>query len=238
MSTLGETDPFLKMVLYGNYGTGKTVLAASSEDSPEMREVLFVDCEAGTLSIRKRKNLHRFPVTEYRHVNDLVGYLRSKDLTDKYRTVIIDSITEIAKQVIRQCIVEGRNANPNHDRDIAEQRDWQRYTERMRVIIRAMRDAPVNVIMTALERENKDDATGAITVGPMVQGQQVAVDLGAYVDIVGRMTAINKGAGRKILLQPDGKYAAKDRSGLLPPEIENPTMSDIMGRLVSLTRGA
>lgn len=235
---MGNNLLAIKMLVYGNYGTGKTVFAATADDVPEMKPVLYVDCEAGTLSIRGRRELHTYPVREYSDLNSLIGYLRAKALPNTYGTVIIDSITEIAKMVIKQCVVEARAANSNHDRDIAEQRDWFRYTERMRVVIRALRDAPVHIIMTALEREARDEATGAISFGPMAAGQQVQVDLGAYVDIIGRLVATKDGKSRIMHLQPTDKFRAKDRSGLLPTEIENATLRTIYGQLSTLTGGA
>ena len=47
------TDPYLKILIYGEYGAGKTTFAASAVDVPAMNDVLFVNSERGTASIDK-----------------------------------------------------------------------------------------------------------------------------------------------------------------------------------------
>ena len=46
-----DRDRWLKMLVYAKHGVGKTTLAATSADVPQMRDVLFVDAEAGELAI-------------------------------------------------------------------------------------------------------------------------------------------------------------------------------------------
>ena len=49
-----EHPPFFNMLVYGESGVGKTTLAGSADEVAEMRKVLIIDIEGGTLSIRKK----------------------------------------------------------------------------------------------------------------------------------------------------------------------------------------
>lgn len=48
---LGDYDRWLKMLVYGDYGTGKTRVCGSAVTVPQMCDVLFIDAEAGDLTI-------------------------------------------------------------------------------------------------------------------------------------------------------------------------------------------
>ena len=49
--SVGEYGRYLKLLAYGDYGTGKTRLVGSSAIVPQMQDVMFIDCEAGDLTI-------------------------------------------------------------------------------------------------------------------------------------------------------------------------------------------
>lgn len=51
LQPMAEKERYLKALFYGDYGVGKTTLAASVVDVPSMRDVLFLDIESGDLSI-------------------------------------------------------------------------------------------------------------------------------------------------------------------------------------------
>lgn len=51
MSGLTEYDRWIKALLYGDYGTGKTRLAGSAVLVPSMRDIFVIDAEAGDLTI-------------------------------------------------------------------------------------------------------------------------------------------------------------------------------------------
>lgn len=223
------TSFILKMLIYGQSGVGKTRLAASAADVKDLSPVLFVDAEAGTMSIRERKDLEVFRMSDYAALQKFVAYMRG-DVGSKYKTVVIDSLTDVGRVVIRQCVVDARQMNSNHDREIPEMRDWGRYTERMKIIIRALRDAPVNVILTALIRDQKDELSGKISYSPALQGAAASTDAMAYVDLVGYFAPIGGGANKPIPtlhFASNPQYVAKDRSGFLPEKMEDPTFAEI-----------
>jgi hypothetical protein len=46
-----ERPPYMNILFYGDPGVGKTRLAGTADSVPEMRKVLFVDLEGGTLTL-------------------------------------------------------------------------------------------------------------------------------------------------------------------------------------------
>jgi len=89
--------------------------------------------------------------------------------------------------------------------------------------------------MTALEQEVKDERTGEITVKPSLPGK-LADEFCGYFDIVGRLYVTQEQdpetkkvvSRRRLLVQPTGKYVAKDRSDCLGVEIVDPTITKIL----------
>lgn len=218
-----STSLILKMLIYGQSGIGKTRLAASADDVKALQPVLFVDAEAGTMSIRERKDLKVFRMDDYASLQRFIGFMRS-GVEKEYKTVIVDSLTDIGRTVLRQCVLDARKANSNHDPEIPELRDWGRYTERMKIVIRALRDAPVNVILTSLVREDKDELTGKIGYKPALQGQAASMDAVAYMDVIGYFSPIGGGKSTPTLhFDTNASFVAKDRSGFLPTVVESPT---------------
>ena len=128
--------------------------------------------------------------------------------------------------------------------------EWGKVTNVMRAILRAYRDLEINVIFTALTREDKDDLTGRVKVGPRLT-PAVSDDAQAFMDAVIYLAATTPKKGEvgskgveadeeglrlqidmqeKVLLKPTGKYSAKVRSPRgadVPDFLTNPTFDDV-----------
>lgn len=70
ISALKTNRKYIKILVYGAFGTGKTSFAGSSVDVDGMRDVLMVNAESGTMSIEDAEHIvHR----------DLIDQVRTKD---------------------------------------------------------------------------------------------------------------------------------------------------------------
>lgn len=214
-------------LFYGDAGVGKTVLTASSAAVDDMAPVLFVDMEGGTLSIRER-----FPTVDVVRVKSMAELQRVysalyKGETD-YKTVVVDSLTELQKfsmgDIMRAVVEE----DPDRDPDVPSLREWGKNLEQTRRFVRAFRDLPLNTFFTALANEHQDNKTGKRTIRPGLTGK-AAVEVAGFLDIVSYMYVkeVDGELTRLLLTQQTDKITAKDRSGRLPMLLENPTMSDI-----------
>jgi phage nucleotide-binding protein len=204
------TMQHLNVLVYGDSGVGKTTLIATAP-----APVLVLDMEGGSLPLAG-KDVDLVKVDTPDAIREVLAKLKSGELA--YKTVALDSITEMYKVIMDEVI----KSNPQVSRaytDQASQSDYGRATELMRRAIRAFRDLPVNVIFTALAQDQKDEVDGTITRLPSLPGK-LAYELAGYVDVVGYMfTKIDKDNGgeikRGVLVQPQGKVIAKDRTGKL-----------------------
>lgn len=91
MGTTYGLSPYLKMLVYGRPGVGKTELLGTAADVPTMQDVLFVDVEKGEMTIHDNSRIknweslinNRIPVVSFKEVSRihdwLVGHCRVRD---------------------------------------------------------------------------------------------------------------------------------------------------------------
>lgn len=237
---LTERQDFLNVLVYGESGVGKTVFASTAP-----RPILWLESEGGTHSIGDKKGIDVVRVeglTDYRQV---LQHLTANQ--DAYKSVVIDSFSETQAAILKDIMRAAVKADPGRDEFAPLFSEWGRLTGIMREIARAYRDLPMNTVITALTREDKDDLTGRIKVGPRLS-PALSGELPGFMDAVVYLytTTLKKGEVdekgvevaekgeptivRNGLLKPTGKYAAKLRApkGSNPPDyITNPTFDDI-----------
>lgn len=226
-----QRSAYFNILIYGDSGTGKTTLAGSADEVPNMRPVLFVDIEGGTESLR-----HSYPsvetvrVTSWKEMQQVYDVLHSGD--HEYKTVVLDSLSEIQKFNMYTIMNDLTQKRPDLDPDVPGMREWGKNLEQMRKFVRAFRDLEMHTIFTALNMTDKDQKTGLTTMKPMLSGK-LANEVAAFLDIVAYYYVKQIGSGedaefrRLLLTQKTDAQVAKDRSGLLPMIVEDPTMKSL-----------
>jgi AAA domain-containing protein len=234
-----EVEPNFNMLVYGRSGVGKTRLAGSAFAVPEMNRLLMIDIEGGSLTLRKD-----FPDVELVRVQNWTDMQKVYDGLyaggHGFKTVILDSLTEIQKfnmsDIMRKLVDK---TDGERDMDVPSLREYLKNLEQTRRFVRAFRDLPINVIFTALEREDKDRMNRPIKL-PSLSGK-MSQEVAAFLDIVLYYAT-------KEVEGPDGKRQlrvlqsqatestiAKDRSGLLPPVMTEPDMAKLYDIIVRKT---
>ena len=222
----------IKVLVYGNSGTGKTVLAAT------MPRPLLINAESGALSL-KQQNLERLfgignpsicyniPILTIGNVDDLTDVYRwcfaSKE-SQQFESIAIDSISEIAEVVLN-----------NAKKQVKDPRQaYSELIEKMETLIRAFRDIPgKNVYMAAKCEPVKDELTGIVKSGPSMPGSKLSTKMPYFFDEVFRLGVNKTPQGqlyRFLQTQPDLQFEAKDRSGALA-SIEPPFLSAIFSKI-------
>ncbi len=219
----------VKCLVYGEAGSGKTVLAATAPDP------FFISAEGGTLSL-KRKNLvkiygednsdvtYNLPAVEIHNLGELqevYKFVRNSDDAKAFQTICIDSITEIAELIL--------NIERNQHKD--QRFVYQVLVHQMIPLIKAFRDLKgKNIYFTAKQDRFKDDVTGITTYGPGFPGQRLGMNIPYLFDEVFRL--VHAADGRYLQTVPDVQYIAKDRSGSLEKR-ESPNLHQLFDKIAN-----
>jgi phage nucleotide-binding protein len=218
---------WLNLLLYGPPGVGKTHECGTAEESPLTSPVLFLDVEGGVTTIRRRKKIDVVPI---RSVDELMSnynklYASIKDGKIYYKTVIVDSLSELADLDMRDIMEKAYNQNPDKvNKHVPSQREWGIARGHVRAIVRAFRDLPCNVIFTAHEGFLQEEGMPT-RYFPAFSGK-LRQEVPGFMDIVGYMSAENKGGEieRKIQFVGTRRVVAKDRTDSLGDVMINATI--------------
>jgi phage nucleotide-binding protein len=225
-------SPYINMMVYGDYGIGKTVLAASAAAVEGMNPVLVLDYEGGTESLRRTyPNVDVLRITDWDQMQRVYDELHRTGCSG-YKTIILDSLTEIQKfsmyAIMEKRVVDALAKGDEADPDVPGMREWGKNVEQTRKFVRAFRDLPCHTIFTALSKDDKDPKTGKRKTLPSLSGK-VAQEVPAFLDVVCYyyIKRVDDEEQRLLLCNATEGNTAKDRTGKLPMVMEAPTMAKI-----------
>jgi hypothetical protein len=239
-------------MVYADYGVGKTTLAASADDVPEMTPVLYVDAEAGQLSLANRPKLHRVRVTTWRQISAVYEFLkalcraredndldmRAKLFTEVmpgrepvwYKSVVIDSLSEAYKYLVYQISGIRPEHQIHNDMPAMQWQQWGAASEMCRLMVRRFRDLPMHTTFVASVQTKEDDQKRQLR-SPNFPGK-LSFELQAFPDVVGFYVQTTGEEGqivRRLNVSPGRTFQAKNRFvGQQVSVLLNPTMKDLM----------
>lgn len=73
-----EEQVWLRIIIYGPSGVGKTYLIGTAQDDPDTNSVFLIDAESGKATIKFKKGIRRSPVNNFSKVEGIISFL------DKY----------------------------------------------------------------------------------------------------------------------------------------------------------
>ena len=188
----------VKILVYGQAGAGKTSLIKT------LPSPIVLSAEAGLLSIAGTD----IPYIEIHNLEELYeAYDYVKENSRDYSTIVLDSVSEIAEVVLA-----AEKAKVKDPRQA-----YGALQDSMNGLIRAFRDLPMNVYMSAKMEKIQDD-TGKIFYGPSAPGTKVSQSLPYFFDEVFVLRVETNQEGkyeRWLQTMTDGVFVAKDRSGKL-----------------------
>jgi hypothetical protein len=191
--------------------------------------VLFIDVEGGTLSLRER--YPEVKIVRCKSFNDFgTIYKDLRKMDHGFKTVVLDSITEIQKFGMLEIMKRMLEDPKNSDRDelLPSIGEWGKNIEQMRRLIRAMRDLPMNTIFLALAQTDQDKKGNRLTK-PSLSGK-LSAEVAGFLDIVCYMykKTLPDGTIKRLLLTAGtDEIISKDRTDRLPPVLEDPDMETI-----------
>lgn len=221
---------FLNMLLYGDPGVGKTTFIGTASEVAALCPVLLLNVEGGDLSLSGYPGIEVVRVTSYEQMtpiyNELYRELRKPN--PPYKTVAIDNLTELRYFSMSDIMVDAVAANSNMDPDVPSQREWGKNSNQIRAVVRGFRDLPCHTILTSHAKEVEKSK---VTVTKPALPGQLSDEISGFVDLVLYYYIKMVGANEHKRLMLTTKTAttnAKDRSGKLPPVIEEPNMEALI----------
>jgi AAA domain len=220
VSGVKAANQWLKLFLYGDYGSGKTVLSAQAVDVDNMRDVLFINIESGIQSIRGSRAVEHHADIDFIGCTTfdtfvaihkmLLAYCQARDDDDteritkmaqkygfnskkRYKTIIIDSLSELNQISLSRAFGENQDdllATADSD---DTRRDFGRNKQAMLKTVRAFRNLPMHVIATC-GREWDQDERKKLGYQPRLTGA-LSKEVQAFWDVVGFVQTTAKRPG-------------------------------------------
>jgi phage nucleotide-binding protein len=204
----------VKLLVYGMAGAGKTSLI------PTLPNPVVLSAEGGLLSIRDAQ-VPYIEITSMAELMEAYAWLKESKESQQFQSVAIDSISEVAEVVL------------NYEKKATKdpRQAYGAMQEQMADLIRAFRDLPLNVYMSA-KLEKSADEMGRVMYAPSMPGNKTGQSLPYFFDEVLALRVERKEAEtyRALMCDSDGLWAAKDRSGKLG-QWEAPDLGEIIAKI-------
>lgn len=206
----------VKVLVYGRPGVGKTRLCATAPDP------IILSAESGLLSL-SNEDIPVQTIASIEDLNEVYAWLLDSDEAKGYKTICLDSVSEIAEQVLateKNAVKDGRKA-------------YGEMQDRMSRLLRAFRDLPGRNVYFSAKMEKMQNEDGMILYQPSLPGKTLSQGIGYFFDEVFALVNVKDEDGnllRCLQTSSDTAYEAKDRSGKLS-FYEAPDLSAIFQKI-------
>lgn len=226
VTTMPEATPWLKMLIFGATGVGKTHLCGTLGDLDLPGPVLYLARRAGLATIRDRDfEVHMVKGTLV--IEQITQAL--KENPTRWSVVVLDSLSVYYDMLLRA--IMKADSRPGKDALVPEQRDYQKARTVTHMQLGQMcgeEGWPCHVIVTCLENTVQDRLLGSISTLPMLAGK-LQHEVGSHFDIIMYLAVRTEGEEHQRigLVQPGRRVQAKDRFSALGNQVVDPAFPKI-----------
>lgn len=218
---VSSDQSYINMIVYGDPGVGKTVLAGTSPNCL----ILEGDDGSESAAIHGSK-ADKWPMRDWRDMEEAYEYLRHEK--HGYKWVWLDSITLYQERGLDNIMEDLVAKKPHRSLYLPDKGEYGENMRRMAMWVRNMKPLPFNFGITAHAMRTEDD-DGKVVYLPAIQGVNMPQKICGYMGVVGYMTVrrSNNKDERILVTSKTAKYYAKDRFSALGGRIINPTVPQI-----------
>jgi len=241
--TLDEIEWFVKVLLYGPEGEGKTFWIADNCPKP----AVWIDFERSSDTIKRaaetirpswKTDIEVVPVTPKDNPNDVRDFVKNIEKT-KFKTLAFDTLSTSQTFQLNHWMTTGKQKGEKGG--MPEWTDYRWSTTIFNRMLMDLQHAAINVVVVGHEQtywEGEGESRRRVEIGPSVTPALHASvkQLVSGVIRLQNKTTQKVVAGKSVsetkstmLVRRKGLYIAKNRYGLTSQEIEDPTWDKLFG---------
>lgn len=228
-----------RIMLYGDSGAGKTFLAGSAQDVPDMADVLVANIDKGVATLLSRGDIQTTDIAGAGSLEELLWMMVRKDpAVASIKTLVLDGGSELQKLDLQEIADGAAKGKSDRDRDLNQLNDYMKNKNRLLRVFRMARDIPgITLIITAWAQKKYpgDNKSADPTVIQPEMTDSVRSTLVGYMDDVWYVKHDAKSDNRFVFTSSVGPVFAKTRDSAVAaklvtdgkPWLVNPTFATI-----------
>lgn len=217
----------MNILIYGDPGAGKTHLAGTAQDVPEMADVHFLNIDGGLMTLASRGDIS---ATDIHSVDELEAeFFKIANHDPEYegvKTIVIDNISELLTLTLENITSREYKDRLKKDKsytiDDVYLEDYKIGGTKLARILRGFRDLPIHVIYLAHKKDKMRKGTNVLEASMPNLTDKLCTAVMGYMDVVAYLYTADEQVERNgayynemhryLLTQPMNNYAAKVRN--------------------------
>lgn len=223
--TSDQSYRYAKILLMGGAGTGKTHAIGTLPEDKTL--ILNIVQESGLFTLRN-KNFDVLDISTLNDFDKAIEFLKTEEAKKKYQFIGVDSYSQFQKSL--QALLEKQG--------FTGYKLWGLVKDASKKIVDELKVLPYHVIFTVEIKQEKDEEMGTFIYLPSIVGS-AKDDVPYWLDEVYFLNKKGK-AGEQptyhLLTNAGSKYPCKSRAGVLPVQIDNPKLNEIIKKLIEVQK--
>lgn len=217
---------FMNMLVHGEPGVGKSVLAGSAPKALILAHNLDETSSAAEFG----SSAQVWHVPTHHEMEEAYQYIRHEGVNE-FEWICWDNGTLWQEQSLDRVMEDLVTEKPHRNRWVPDMHEYLVVQNQLSTYVRQFQALPIHFLMVCHTMRTEDD-DGRIQYVPMIQGGQgqLSQKIAGYMNVVAYMSAVQKKEGetRKIYVNKRSRYLAKSRWKGLQGEMSDPTITKVM----------